>query len=310
MASRREPTRGEVNIALDVSPDTVDAGAGLLLQARVLYSPSFELTGPSLLVKDGAGAELGVLKLTELDDEENAVGKLALKAPIKTGNYVWSALSPSFVKDGVSYDEVSTPILFAVKPHATRVLAWDAPATVVAGDRFKINIGIKCSSECAFADKAFQIYDHKGVAVAKGVLSNELWPGTTGLYFTTLELEAPSEAGLYEWSVKSSGKDLETPHAEGGAQFSLRVVDPPDCVLTVIAVDKPSQEPLAEARIALHPYKAVTDERGRAAISVTKGAYTLFVAKSKYLTVGLPVDVTTDMTMRAELDVEPPYERN
>ena len=310
MASRKESTRGQVDIALDVSPDTVDAGAKLTLHARVSYSPSFELTGPSLLVKDERGAELGALKLTDLDDEANAVGKLALKAPLKTGDYAWSALSPSFVKDGVSYEEVSKPIAFKVKPHTTRVLAWDAPPTVVAGDRFTIRIGIKCTSECGFAGKAFEVYDHDGAEVAKAVLSNDVWPGTTGLYFATVELKAPSSAGLYQWTARSAGKDLDMPHAEGAAEFSLRVVDPPDCVLTVIAVDKLSQQPLADARLALHPYHAVTDERGRADIGVTKGAYTLFVAKTKYVTFGHPLDVATDMTMTAELELEPPYERN
>jgi hypothetical protein len=66
----------------------------------------------------------------------------------------------------------------------------------------------------------------------------------------------------------------------------------------------------AGAQVALHPYKTVTDERGLAEIRVTKGAYDLFVAKRKYLTLGLPVEVTTDMTARAEFDLEPEVQRN
>jgi len=81
-------------------------------------------------------------------------------------------------------------------------------------------------------------------------------------------------------------------------------------VVKVEAVDKVSQQPLADARVALHPYKAVTDERGFAEIRVAKGAYDLFVAKTRYLTLGLPVEVTADMTARAELDLEPEIERN
>ena len=149
-----------------------------------------------------------------------------------------------------------------------------------------------------------------GAKIATGVLSGDIWPGTTGLYFAHAELESPSTAGLYEWSVKCAGKDLERPHAEGAAQFSLRVVSPPDCRVTVEAVDKMSQEPLAGAQVALHPYKAVTDERGFAEVRVAKGTYDLFVAKAHYLTLGLPVEVTADMTARAELDLEPAIERN
>ena len=310
MASRKEPARGHMDIALEVSPDTVDAGAEMSLRARVSCSPPCDFTGHSLLVKDDAGADAGTLELTDLDDEENAIGAVALKAPLKTGDHVWSILSPAVVQNGVSYEEASKPISFTVKPHTTRVLAWDAPATVVAGERFTIRIGIKCSSECVFADKGFEVYDHEGAKVAAGALSDDIWPGTSGLYFATVELKAPSAAGLYQWSVKSAGKDLERPHAEGAAEFSLRVVPAPECLIKVEAVDKASQEPLAGAHVALHPYKAMTDELGRAEMRVAKGGYNLFVAKARYVTLGRPVEVAADMTARAELDLEPEIERN
>ena len=310
MASRNEPARGHVNIALEMSPDVVDAGAELTFHARVSCSPSGDLVGHTLRVKDETGADAGVLELTDIDDEENATGAAALKAPVKTGNYVWSVLSPAVVKDGVSYAEASKPASFTVKPHTTRMLAWDVPATVAAGDRFAIKIGIKCSSECVFTDKAFAVYDHQGAEVAAGILSNDIWPGTSGLYFATVELDAPSSADLYQWRVKSTGKDLARPHAEGAAEFSLRVVPRPECVITVEAVDRVSQEPVAGAQVALHPYKTITDKRGLAEIRVAKGTYDLFVAKSKYVTLGLPVDVSADMTARAELEIEPEIERN
>ena len=310
MASGKEPTRGQVGIALEISPDVVDAGAEITLHARVSCAPSGDLVGHSLLVKDQAGADTGALVLTEIDEDENAVGTLALKAPVKTGNCAWSVLSPAVVQDGVAYEATSKSVLFTVKPHTTRVLAWDVPSTVVAGDRFTIKVGIKCSSECKFADKAFAIHDHNSAEVASGTLSGDISPGTTGLYFATVELKAPTSADLYQWSVKSTGKGLERPHAEGAAEFSLRVVARPECVIKVEAVDKISQAPVAGAQVALHPYKTVTDDRGFAEIRVAKGAYDLFVAKRKYLTLRLPVEVAADVTARAELDLEPEIERN
>jgi hypothetical protein len=310
MASRKEPTRGQLDIALEVSPDPIDAGAEMSLHARVSCSPSCDLAGHSLSVRDEAGSEQGILELAAPDDETNAAGAIALTAPLEAGDHVWSVLSPTVAKKGVLYEETSRAISFTVKPHTTRVLAWDTPPTVVAGDRFTIKIGIKCSSACVFANKAFEIYDHDGAAIGAGVLSGDIWPGTSGLYSAALELEAPSTAGLYDWTVKCTGKNLEKPHAEGIASFAVRVVSPPECVVKVEAVDKVSQQPLADARVALHPYKAVTDERGFAEIRVAKGAYDLFVAKTRYLTLGLPVEVTADMTARAELDLEPEIERN
>ena len=60
----------------------------------------------------------------------------------------------------------------------------------------------------------------------------------------------------------------------------------------------------------MHPYKAVTDERGVARVRVAKGAYKLFVSQTRYLTLGLPVEVAADMTTQAELCLEPVPERN
>jgi len=45
-------------------------------------------------------------------------------------------------------------------------------------------------------------------------------------------------------------------------------------------------------------------------LRVAKGADKLFVSQTRYLTFGLPVEVTADMTARAELYLEPVPERN
>ena len=60
----------------------------------------------------------------------------------------------------------------------------------------------------------------------------------------------------------------------------------------------------------MHPYRVVADEHGVARVRVAKGAYRLFVSQTTYLTFGLPVEVSADMTARAELDLEPVLERN
>ena len=129
-------------------------------------------------------------------------------------------------------------------------------------------------------------------------------------YVAEVELEAPAAEGLYTWSVKDPGSDVGIPHAEGSTSFGVRVVSHPECLVTVEAVDKVSQMPLSGARVVMHPYRAVTDERGVAEMRVAKGAYKLFVSQTSYLTFGLPVEVTADMTARAELDLEPVPERN
>ena len=196
----------------------------------------------------------------------------------------------------------TSPPPAAVTPHTTSVVVWDIPSAIVAGDRFRIKVGIKCANECHLANTDFGIYDDRGAQVATGTLPDERWPGTTGLYVAEIELDAPAGEGLYTWSVKG--------HAEGFASFGVRVVSAPECLVRVETVDHITQVPISGARVVMHPYKAVTDERGVAEVRVAKGAYKLFVSQTRYLTFALPVDVTTDMTARAELDLEPVPERN
>ncbi len=213
--------------------------------------------------------------------------------------------------------EASAQISFTGEPHATNVVAWDIPSAIEAGERFRIKVGITCSTECDLTNRDFGIYDHEGTQVATGTLLGDRWPGTSGLYFAEVELKAPTGEGLYTWSVKAPawdftvpGSDVGIPHAEGSIGFGVRVVGHPEYVVTVEAVDKVSQTPLGGARVVMHPYKAVTDERGVAEVRVAKGEYKLFVSQTRYLTFGLPIGVTANMTARAELDLEPVPERN
>jgi len=310
MASPTDKMRGQTTCAVDISPADVDAGAEMTLQAKVSCSPACDLRGHALLIKDQAGADAGRVELTEFNGVTNLTREFVVKAPVKPGKYTWLAVSPAVVKEGVSYMQASTPISFTVKPHATHVVAWDTPSAVVAGERFRMKVGIKCSSECDLTNRDFGIYDHEGARAATSTLSGDRWHGTTGLYFAEVELEAPAREGLYTWSVRSAGSDVAIPHAEGSISFGIRVVSHPEYRVTVEAIDKASQTPLSGARVVMHPYRTVTDERGVAEVRVAKGSYQLFVSQTSYLTFGLPVKVTADMTARVELDLEPVPERN
>lgn len=310
MASQTEATRGQTTCTVDVSPDVVDAGAQMTLRGKVSCSPTCDLRGHTLFIKDQAGADAGSIELTDFDGKTNETGELVLKAPVGPGEYMWLAVCPAVIKDGISYAEASTTISFTVKPHKTSVVAWDIPSAIVVGERFRIAVGIKCSSECRLTQRDFDIYDHQGAHVATGTLSGDRWPGTTGLYVAEVELEAPAREGLYTWSVQGPQSDIGIPHAEGSISFGVRVVSHPEYLVRVEAVDKVSQTPLRGARVVMHPYKAVTDERGVAEVWVAKGAYKLLVSQTRYLTFGLPVEVTADMTARAELYLEPVPERN
>jgi hypothetical protein len=300
---------GHTACAVDVSPDVVDAGAELTLKSKVSCSPAHDLRGHILLIKDQAGADVGSVELTDYDGEANETSDFVVKAPVETGEHSWSVVCPAVVKDGISYAEASATIAFTVKAHTTSVIAWDVPSAIVVGARFRIRVGIKCSNACDLTNRDFAICDHDGVQVAAGTLPGDWWPGTTGLYVADVELEAPPAEGLYTWTVNSPGSSVGLPHAEGSVNFGVRVVSRPEYLVTVETVDKVNQTPLSGARVVMHPYKAVTDERGIAELRVARGAYKLFVSQNSYLTFGLPVEVTAHMTARAELDLEPVMER-
>ena len=199
----------------------------------------------------------------------------------------------------------------AITRHDVNVLAWDIPTAIVAGEKFSIKVGVKCAHQCDLANTDFGIYDHEATRVAAGTLPVERWPGTTGLHVAEVDLEAPATEGLYTWSVKTPSRiDGEVTHAEETVSFGVRVVGNPEYLVTVETVDGTDQTPLSGARVVMHPYRAVTDERGIARVRVAKGAYQLFVSQTRYVTFGLPVEVDADMTAKAELYVEPVTERN
>jgi hypothetical protein len=197
-----------------------------------------------------------------------------------------------------------------VEPHTTNVAVWDIPSAIVAGERFRVKVGVKCADECDLTNAGFGIVDEQGTQLATGTLPGDLWPGSTGLYVAEVELVAPTTEGLYTWSVTIPASEAEIPHAAGSASFGIRVVSQPDYLVTIEAVDEADHAPLRGARVVMHPYRAVTDDRGIAEVRVAKGSYQLFVSQTRYITLGLPIEVDADMTARAELSVEPVLERN
>jgi hypothetical protein len=197
-----------------------------------------------------------------------------------------------------------------VEPHTTNVAVWDIPSAIVAGERFRVKVGVKCADECDLTNAGFGIVDEQGTQLATGTLPGDLWPGSTGLYVAEVELAAPTTEGLYTWSVTIPASEAEIPHAAGSASFGIRVVSQPDYLVTIEAVDEADHAPLRGARVVMHPYRAVTDDRGIAEVRVAKGSYQLFVSQTRYITLGLPIEVDADMTARAELSVEPVLERN
>jgi hypothetical protein len=95
------------------------------------------------------------------------------------------------------------------------------------------------------------------------------------------------------------------PHAAGSTTIAVKVVGPPDHEVTVEAFDGEKQTPIKGAHVLLHPYRALTDEKGVAKVKVAKGRYQLFVSGFQYTAYQSIIDVAGDVTTRAELTLEP-----
>jgi hypothetical protein len=191
------------------------------------------------------------------------------------------------------------------KPHAASVSVWGMPPVIAAGERFRLKVGIKCSAGCNLTGRPFGIFDHEGAQVGSGNLLDEIWPGTNAVHFSEVEAQAPLTTGDYQWWVETPASDSGVPHAAATSAFTIKVVSPPDHEVTVAAFDSETQAPIEGVHVLLHPYRALTDERGVATVKVAKGSYRLFVSGFNYIAHQDIIDVTADVTTRAELTAEP-----
>jgi hypothetical protein len=294
---------GRRTCAVEVSPDEVDAGAELTVRVRASCPDGCDLTGQSVSIRDQGDTELVRPELVHLDGE--AAATFVLRAPLEVGGHVWRAVLAAHDKEGISHEATSTGFSFATRAHAASVNVWGTPSAIPAGERFSFKVGIKCSAGCKLAGRPLCILDHQGAQVAAASLGDDIWPGTSALYFAEVEAQAPLATGDHRWQIETAGSDAGVPHAAGSVAFAIRVVSPPDHEVTVEAFDREKQAPIKGAHVLLHPYRVLTDERGTAKIMVAKGRYRLFVSGFNYIAYQDIIEVAGDVTMRAELTAEP-----
>src|SRR5712671_531560 len=304
MAAKRVSTHGDRTCTVEVAPSEVDAGAELTVTVRASCPHGCDLTGQSVSIRDRDDTELACAELTTLED--GAFGTaLTLRAPLEVGEHVLRAVLAAQEKDGLRHAESATAFSFTAMPHAANVNVWGLPSTISAGERFSFKVGIRCSAGCKLAGRALSITDHDGAQVAAAKLCDDVWPGTSALYFAELEAQAPRTPGDFTWQVTTAASEQSVPHAAGSNGFAVRVVAPPDHEVTVEAFDGDTQAPIKGAHVLLHPYRALTDERGVAKVKVAKGRYKLFVSGFKHIAYQDIIDVAGDVTIRAELTEEP-----
>jgi hypothetical protein len=298
-------THGQRTCAVEVSANEVDAGAELTVSAFVSCPHGCDLTGQTVSIRNADGAELASAELTAFDGEAHVMSALVLPAPLETGEHIYRAVLAAAEKDGVAHEETATAFSFVTKAHATSVNVWGLPSAIAAGERFALKVGVKCSAGCKLTGGPLRIFDHDGAQVGSASLLDDIWPGTTGLYFSEVEAHAPLKPGDYAWQVRTPASEQGVPHAAGSFTFTVKVVGPPDYEVTVAAFDSATQTPIDGAHVLMHPYRTSTDETGIAKIKVTRGRYKLFVSGFNYIPYAGNIDVAGDVTVKVELAVEP-----
>src|SRR5215468_9998691 len=199
MAAKAARAHGRRTCAVEVSASEVDAGAEFVVTAVVSCPHGCDLAGQRVSIRNNDGAELASAELTAFDGEAHVMNPLVLRAPLEAGEHIYRAVLAAHEKDGAAHEETSTAFSFATKAHAMSVNVWDLPSAIAAGERFSLKVGIKCSAGCKLPGTPLRIFDHDGAQVGSASLCDDIWPGTTALYFCEVEAQAPRNPGDYAW---------------------------------------------------------------------------------------------------------------
>ena len=115
--------------------------------------------------------------------------RIALCAPREIGVFEWTLVLPEQEVGGIALAQATLTFSFSTGEHATSLAAWDVPSPVVAGEKFSVKVGAKCTACCALNGQRVELRDEKGGVLAAGPLGEAVWPGTEGLYWTELEAD-------------------------------------------------------------------------------------------------------------------------
>jgi hypothetical protein len=283
---------------IEPAPLRVVAGSAFTLKVKVSCPRGCDLGGMPVKII-AANGPVGTEFATEVGPDD--IAEIKLKAPGRTGDHVWSmTLGPHEVA-GIRHDEVTVAARTGIIPHGTSLAVWSIPSPVVTGAKFAIEIGAKSSAGIALVAEHVEVRNESGEVVAQGYLGETPYPGTTALYWTTVELAAPAREGLHTWSVEFEPRELDLPHERTSTTFGVSVVRPPEHRLTIEVIEKDTSTPITGALVRLGVYRAVTDPLGFAELDMPEGVYDLHVWKVGYETPTRAVLLDKSMLVRVEV---------
>ena len=179
--------------------------------------------------------------------------------------------------------------------HHTSLAVWDIPAAIAAGEHFAVKVGAKSSDGCALGGCRVEVLDQSGAVLAQGALGPSPWPGTDALFWSEIELCAPSAPGVVSLAVRCDDS--------AASPFSVAVVAAPEHVMTVTVMA--GGNPVSDAIVRAGPIRAMTDAAGNARLHLPKGRHELAVWKAGYDAPPTPVEIRADAAVAIEAVVQP-----
>ena len=192
-----------------------------------------------------------------------------------------------------------------VTPHEISLAVWDLESPLVMSHSSKIKLGAKCSEGCPLTGQEIIVRDEAQMAVGTNKLGSEPWPGTSALYWTEVDLTAPSAEGRFDWEVTLTASGLELPHSTASSHFSFITVPAPEHCVTVKVVEKSTETPIDNAEVRLGVYRGRTGQSGLANVELPKGTYDVVVYKLGYQAPPRAVEVTANVNVQIEIEPEP-----
>jgi hypothetical protein len=174
--------------------------------------------------------------------------------------------------------------------HTISLAVWDVPMPVVAGEKFAIKVGAKALSRRVLTGGRVEVSDATGAVVASGALGDALLAGTEALYWTALEVPAPRDRDVADYSVRLQPAS----HDAVPTRFSIAIAAKPAYTLTVTVTERDTKAALEGVEIRVGPFHARTDKAGRAELRVSRGDFQLQLWRTAHIAEPQPVRVGRD----------------
>jgi hypothetical protein len=176
---------------------------------------------------------------------------------------------------------------------AISLAVWDVPMPVVAGEKFALKVGAKSLSGRAPAGGRVEVSDAQGAVVASATLGDTPWPGTEALHWAALEVPAPRDRDVADYTVRLEPASLDAVPT----RFSVAVAAKPGCTLTITVTEQDTQAALDGVEIRVGPFHARTDKAGRAELRVSRGDFLLQLWRTAHIAEPQPIRVGRDESL-------------